>query len=157
MKKHNGGFIPEKARTTLGGNSSNITPRGRKPGNTWRGESDREESLSDPRWYIKTHTTMYKRWTTQSTTTSEYCVSRADPQQVGTELPSPNNASPAMSTSQVKLSHELIMTSVVESSDNASTTEIEEDTPLYRKMLQQVMGSNLLPQLPEKTRTLNRL
>ena len=50
-QNHENGFIPDSARTRGEGSSSNITPIRRKPTITWRGESEREESLSDPRWY----------------------------------------------------------------------------------------------------------
>ena len=73
---------------------------------------------------------------------NEYCVNRVDPQQVGTEMASPNEAPPTMSTNQLETSHKIIMASVVESTNKATTAEIEEDTPLYRKNLQQVMGVN---------------
>ena len=42
--------------------------RGRQPEITWRGESDREKSLSDPGWHRRTTatTTTYQRWTSSS-------------------------------------------------------------------------------------------
>ena len=57
-----------------------------------------------------------------------------------------------MSSSQ--LEHELIMASVVESTDKATATEIEEDTPLYRKKLQQVMGVTIIAAATGKDRNI---
>ena len=67
----------------------------------------------------------------------DYCVSRMNPQQVVTEVTCSNGAPPTMSTNQLEISQELIMASVVESTDKAATTEIGEDTTLYRKKVQQ--------------------
>ena len=74
----------------------------------------------------------------------DYCVSRLIPQQVVTEVTCSSGAPPTMSTNQLEISHELIMASVVESTDKAATTEIGEDTTLYRKKVQQVMGVKII-------------
>ena len=82
----------------------------------------------------------------------EYCVSRVDPIQVGTEVTSPNEAPPTMSTNQLEISHELIMASVEESADKATTTKNEENTPLNRENLQQAMGVKLIVAATRKGR-----
>ena len=85
----------------------------------------------------------------------ENCVSRVNPQQMGTELTSSNEAPPTRSSSQLELIHELNLTSVVKSRDKATITETEEDAPLNRRSCKKSRGSNLLRQSPEKTKILS--
>ena len=82
MKNHEKGFIPDSARTRGGGSLSNITPIRRKPTITWRGESDREEILSDPRCYRRTQKTTYESWTTHLRTTSPLPTTTTSPHDI---------------------------------------------------------------------------
>ena len=61
-KGFEGGFIPDSARARGSGKQQQLqTARGRQQNVTWRGESDKEESLCDPRWHRQTTKTIYKR------------------------------------------------------------------------------------------------
>ena len=70
--------------------------------------------------------------TVEVTEQYEYCVSRVDPQNFCPEESSPNEAPMTMCGSQLEASRELIVASVVETTDRAIATEAEEITPLYQ-------------------------
>ena len=60
-KRYKGEFIPDLARLRGSGKQKQSqTQRGRQPELYWRGESDTEESLSDPRSHRRTSTTTYE-------------------------------------------------------------------------------------------------
>ena len=65
----------------------------------------------------------------------------SNPQQVGTEETSPNFSSPTMSCCiQIEVIHELIVAHVIATTEKYTATEVDEDTPLYRKKVQQIIG-----------------
>ena len=71
VRKFKGGFIPDEVKT--------LEPRGRKDEKTskWQGSSDREESLSDPRWHKRPPATRKQKLTGTITSSSKESVKDA--------------------------------------------------------------------------------
>ena len=84
-----------------------------------------------------------------------YCVSRVDPNVSIQEL-QPNNEPPTMTTTQLEASHNLIVNEIVATIDREINTE-EDDTPLYRRKLQKVLGVNFIAAATRKDKNLRPL
>ena len=65
IKNYKGELIPDKVKS--------LTPRGRKEEklSNWQGTSDREESLSDPRWHKRPPVTKKKQTITKSASSTK--------------------------------------------------------------------------------------
>ena len=86
----------------------------------------------------------------------EMYVSRVDPNVCLQEETSPNVEPPTMTTSlQLEASHTEIMDTVVATVEKA--TETEEDTPLFRRKLQKVLGIPFIAAATKKDRNLRPL
>ena len=85
--------------------------------------------------------------------TYEYCVSRMDPNASMQKDLLPNTALPTMTTTQLEASHNLIVSEVVATKDTETNTE-EEDTPLYRRKLQKILGVNFIAAATRKYKNL---
>ena len=85
--------------------------------------------------------------------TYEYCVSRVDPNASMQKDLLPNTALPTMTTTQLEASHNLIVNEVVATIDTETNTE-EEDTPLYRRKLQKILGVNFIAAATRKYKNL---
>ena len=88
--------------------------------------------------------------------TYEYCVSRVDPYIMIQEETQPNIEPLTMSTTQLEASHALIVRKIIAKIDRETNTE-EEDTPLYRKNLQKVLGVNFIAAANRKDENLRPL
>ena len=88
--------------------------------------------------------------------TYEYCVNRVDPNIMIQEETQPNNEPTTMSTTQLEASHALIVNEIVAACDSETNTE-EEDTPLYKKNLQKVLGVNFIAAVTRKYKNLRPL
>ena len=86
----------------------------------------------------------------------EICVSRVDPNVSLQEETSPNLEPPMMSTSfPLKASHTEIMDTIVATVEKATKTE--EDTPLFRRKLQKLLGIPFIAAATKKDRNLRPL
>ena len=85
-----------------------------------------------------------------------YYVSRVDPNITIQEETQPNFESPTMPTTQLEASHEIIVCEIVATIDRETNTE-EEDTPMYRKNLQKVLGMNFIAAATRKDKNVRPL
>ena len=83
----------------------------------------------------------------------EYYVSRVDPSMVGQEDIHPSVEQPTMTSThawelqqqtQLEASHEMITEGIMATVNQEANTEIEKDTLLYRKNIQEVLGLNVI-------------
>ena len=87
---------------------------------------------------------------------NEIWVSRVDPAKTIQEERRHNEAPPTMTkNTSLDACHELIIEGLVATLEKATnTTEAEEDTPLFRKKLQRVLGVRFIAAAPKKDRNL---
>ena len=95
----------------------------------------------------------------QQKSDDEIWVSRVDPTKTIQEEKRHNEASPTMTeTRSLEASPELVTEGMVATLEKATkTTEAEEDTPLFRKKLQRVLGVRFIAAVTKKDRNLRPL
>ena len=84
----------------------------------------------------------------------KYCSNRVDQAKQHMEESTPNEAPPTITShiQQLEASHEMILSSVISKMNQASTIELAEDTPLYRRNFQKLIVIGFITAATRKDR-----
>ena len=87
----------------------------------------------------------------------DHYVSRINYNIASQEERAPNEEAPTMTKTQLEASHHMITEGIVAALNQATMAETEEDTPLFRKKIQKVLGTKLIAAATRKDRNLRPL